>query len=364
MGRCRKITGVAGLILMALFCASCGPGEASSFRAAENAPAEEDRLIIYTSHKEEVWWPIVHEFESRTGIWVNVREGGTNELLDELDEESDDPEADLIFGGGAESLEAGKDLFSPYVSKEIGEVDPAYPDGNGLWTPFSALPIVLVYNTKLVNPDDLSSWQDLMKEDFRGKIAYADPAKSGSNFTALVTLCSVLMEENPGLAEEEALSRFAAQLDGKELDSSGDVLDRVADGTCLVGVTIEDTALARISAGQNLGIIYPGDGTSAVPDGTAIVRNAKHPENARRFVDFTLSADVQRMIAKRFARRPVRGDAEESLGDSGKELPDLAELNLIDYDISRVSSRRNQILMSWAFYFGGDGTESGEEGST
>ena len=32
------------------------------------APAEENRVVIYTSHKEEVYGPIVKEFEERTGL--------------------------------------------------------------------------------------------------------------------------------------------------------------------------------------------------------------------------------------------------------------------------------------------------------
>ena len=39
---------------------------------------------MYTSHKQEVYAPIIKEFEERTGIWVEVVPGGTTELL-ELD---------------------------------------------------------------------------------------------------------------------------------------------------------------------------------------------------------------------------------------------------------------------------------------
>ena len=58
------------------------------------ASGEEERLVVYTSHKEEVYWPIVQEFERRTGIWVDVVAGGTNELLERIREESDSPGAD------------------------------------------------------------------------------------------------------------------------------------------------------------------------------------------------------------------------------------------------------------------------------
>ena len=47
-------------------------------------PGEAQRLVVYTSHKEEVYTPIIREFEERTGIWVDVVSGGTNELLQRL----------------------------------------------------------------------------------------------------------------------------------------------------------------------------------------------------------------------------------------------------------------------------------------
>ena len=76
-------------------------------------PSSEERLVIYTSHKEEVYGPIVQEFERRTGIWVDVVAGGTNELLERIREEGDSPGADVMFGGGVESLESCRDCFAP-----------------------------------------------------------------------------------------------------------------------------------------------------------------------------------------------------------------------------------------------------------
>ena len=78
------------------------------------APHDAQRLVVYTSHKEEVYQPIIEEFEARTGIWVELVPGGTNELLERLVEESDSPRADVMFGGGVDSLQAYGDCFTPY----------------------------------------------------------------------------------------------------------------------------------------------------------------------------------------------------------------------------------------------------------
>ena len=57
---------------------------------------------------------------------------------------------------------------------------------------FSALPVVLIYNTKLVPEGRLTAWSDLLDPFFRGRIAFCDPGVSGSSYTGLVTMLSAL----------------------------------------------------------------------------------------------------------------------------------------------------------------------------
>jgi len=305
--------------------------------AQENyAPAESQRLVVYTSHKEEVYLPIIREFEERTGIWVEVISGGTNELLDNI-RSGKAGGADIMFGGGVENLENAKDCFSPYRCCDRECLNSDYCSDGDYWTPFSALPIVLVYNTKLVSPTELSGWEDLLSSRFTGRIAYTDPSRSGSCYTALVTL--LYASQN---SEEDTLRRFSEALAGEQLQSSGAVLSAVEDGTALVGITLEETAMKRIAAGANLAIVYPAEGSGCVPDGSAILKNAAHPDNAALFMDFIVSADVQQLLVSEQFRRPVRTDVE----DIGP-LPALSELVLVEYDVVFAAVNQNRLLTRW-----------------
>ena len=337
--------GTRGLLCLALAWSlaltGCTAGK-SSQAASDFSPAESQRLVVYTSHKEEVYQPIIEEFEARTGIWVELVTGGTNELLEQLVEERENPAADVMFGGGVDSLEAYGDCFTPYFCEDWSQLEPAMRSENGLWTPFSALPVVLIYNTKLVSQGRITAWRDLFSPAWQGRIAFCDPSISGSSFTGLVTLIYAV-----GGSQDQTLMDFAVSLDGRQLTSSGEVLTSVASGTGLVVITLEETALKRVAAGEDIGLVYPEDGTSCVPDGCAIVANARHSENAQLFLDFISGQDVQRRMEGEFSRRPVRAlsQAEETL------LP-LSDIPLLDYDISWASEHHNGILMSWAFYFG------------
>lgn len=318
-------------VLIALSLLLCG---CTSAVREDYAPEAGERLVIYTSHKEDVYRPIIREFEERTGIWVELVTGGSNELLERIAQEKAAPKADIMFGGGVESLDSHRELFSSAHCSEIQQIDPAFRESGDTWTPFSALPVVLIYNTMLVAPGNLTCWQDLLRPEFQGKIAFANPARSGSSFTALVTAAYA--------CGEDILLPLASQLQGSLLSSSGDVLTQVADGTCLVGITLEETALQRIAAGDNIALVYPSDGTSCVPDGTAVVLGAPHEANAIRFLEFTLSPEVQRLLGSRFFRRSVRVDAA-----APESLPALSEINLVNYNPRWAAEHREEILTMW-----------------
>ena len=347
-GAVRKLYGgFLGIFVFTLLLSSCG-------RRTEveilKTPAEDKRLLIYTSHKEELWKPIVKEFEERTGIWVEVVSGGTNLLLEEIAEKKGEVDADLFFGGGVESLNAFSDYFIPYEAKGIEEVDPQFRSATDVWTPFSALPVVLIYNEKLLSPEELGSWKDVLAPKYKGKIAMANPAYSASAFTGLLSFEKAVQEETDSTedsdGDKEILPRIAKQLEGKEYADSGEVPEAVADGSKLVGITLEETALKYMAKGENIGIVYPKEGTTVVPDAGAILKGAKHLENAQKFLDFSISKDCQDILQKRFHRRAVLTSM------AGEGEPSLLEIKRLSYDVSKISAERNRVLTDWSFYMG------------
>lgn len=295
------------------------------------------RLTVYTSHKEMVYGPIIKEFEESTGIWVNVVTGGSNELLELIAAQSGHSACDVMFGGGVESLSAYSEYFEPYQCGEISNIKPQLtPKGFG-YTPFSSLPVVLIYNSKLVRQGEIDSWADLLDERWKGKIAYANPTVSGSGYTAAITMLSCIegdMWNN--------LNRFICNLNNMVLPGSGEVTQNVADGTFWVGVTLEETALRSIAAGDEIAIAYPKEGTSAVPDGCAIISGAPHLENAKLFLEFVQSKEVQQMVVERFNRRSVRLD----VGDPPNLISEQ-KIPLIDYNVEWAGSIKQEFIKKW-----------------
>ena len=319
-------------LLLALLGALAACAVPADEATAALAPGRDARLTLYTSHKQAVYGPIVKEFQEETGIWVEVITGGTNELLERIA-----AEADVMFGGGVESLCAYESCFEPYACAGADRLrEGLRPEGDA-WTPFSSLPLVFIYNPKLVEPDQLTGWADLIDPRWKGKIAFADPTVSGSSYTAALTLLSCL----PG-DDWELLGQFAANLDGDILADSGDVVGAVANGSRYLGVTLEETALKGLGQGAEIAVFLPAEGTSAVPDGSALVAGAPHAENAKAFLEFVQSRDVQELVVSQFSRRSVRTDVHDP--DS---LPPVEELDVIDYDVHWAAGLKEEFTARW-----------------
>ena len=329
-----------GIAVVAMSAAGCSTGE-SSGQGPEKVSAEK-RLTVYTSHKQEVYAPIIKEFEERTGIWVEVVPGGTTELLERIREEGEKGSCDVMFGGGVESYEVFKDCFVSYESTQSDHIESIYRTEDHVWTPFTELPIVLIYNNKLVDAASAPrGFEDLFDGDWDGKVSFADPGRSGSSCTMLETMIQVLP-----MRENEVLEQFARVLGRRMAAGSGAVLDEVSEGTYLVGLTLEETAKKYIDRGAAISIVYPREGTSAVADGCAVIKGAEHEENAKLFVDFIVSPDVQRLAVEKLYRRTVRDDITPDQKEEG---------SIMDFDLGWAVKNQKSILETWAALMAGNG---------
>lgn len=299
---------------------------------------EDNKLVIYIGHKEEIYKPIIKEFEERTGIWVETVVGGTNQILEEIKFADSKGGIDIMFGGGIDSLMAYEDYFEPYITAQDENLDKTYASKNSSYTVFSKLPIVFVYNTRLVLPSGAPRrWEQILDYQWKGGIAFADPVESGSAYTSLSFMVQELKSEYG--SDEEVIRILAENLDGDLSKGSSILVDDVASGDKKIGIALEDVALKKKEKDKNIDIIYPIDSVCAVPDGCAIVKGAAHVENAEKFMEFIVSDDVQHLLEDRLYRRSVRTDFQSS------SIP-----GEVMYDCEYSITHRQELLSAWSAY--------------
>ncbi len=307
--------------------------------ALSSAALAEGKLVLYYSHAAEWSDPIIQGFEEKYDVDVELVSLGTGECLSRIQAEAANPQADVVWGGVVESYIPVADLLESYESTEIPNLyEGVYDTENHKWYAFDLEPMVMVYNTKDV-AEAPTGWSSLLREDFKGKIATADPVKSSSAFACIMAIMGAYGMENGG--GYEFLQKLIDNLDSIVLSSSSAVYKGTADGEYAVGLTYEEAALRYRSEGAAIEVVYPEEGTNIFMSPVTIVKGGPNTENAKLFVDYVLSKDVQDTLAGIW-RRSSRTDVE---------LPEAfistTDIPVADYDINWVVEHTEEFNEFW-----------------
>lgn len=297
--------------------------------------AQSKSLTVYCPHPLDFINPLIQEFETESGIKVQVVAAGTGELLKRIESEKSNPLGDIMWGGSRASLESYKTYFAPYTSSNEPTFLKQYIEPSRAFTPFTVIPTVIMYNKNLVPASDVpKGWKDLLSPKWKGKIAFADPARSSSSFEALVNMLYAMGKGKPNDGWDY-VKGLVANLDGKLLSGSSAVYKGIADGEYPVGITFEEAAAKYIRQGAPVGVIYPAEGTIVECDGVAIIKGAKNVDNARKFVDFITGKKAQTRIARDLDRRSARMDVPPAVG-----LLDFKAMKVIPGDFLWASANK------------------------
>ncbi len=284
-----------------------------------------DKLVIYAPHPVEFIDPIIDEFERSSQIEVTVVRSGTGELLSRIENEiaTGSPSCDVLWGGSFATINNKKELFASYHS--INEEYINAENLDGLVNAFSFMPSVIMVNENLEGRR-IESYEDLLRDDLKGKIAFANPSLSASSYEQLINMIFAMGD---GDIERgwDYVEKLVVQLDGKLLDSSSKVYNGVAQGEYAVGLTFEEGAANFCGENTPIRLVYPREGTIVRRDGVCIIKGSKKEAKARAFVDFVTGKEIQSFISERLNRRSIRTDVDES-----PNLIPLSEIKIISDD--------------------------------
>ena len=188
------------LLLILLLLCGCGGNRDAA------APEDADRLVIFTARSAAVYDDAVREFERRTGIWVEVHPA--DDALPLLEQIAAGQRCDLLLGVTPDCLSACGELFAPYAPEAAADIPDAYRDSADRWTPFSLLPVVLIYNDQLVQRNVPDSWSSLTSSAWRGRIACPDPTVSATGCTALEAMTQALDGEAEQALADSKMGSF------------------------------------------------------------------------------------------------------------------------------------------------------------
>lgn len=310
-----------------------------------SASAQSNALTVYVGFQEDHAVAAMRQFTQDTNIRVNMVRMSAGEILARIRAESNNPQADVWYGGPADTFVAAtaEGLLQPYVSPNASVIDDTFKASDGRWTGIYVGALGFASNKDFLQRNGLEAprtWDDLLNPAFENEIIMAHPASSGTAYTALYTVLQVKGGEDAGF---DYLSQLHPQV--QQYTTSGSAPGRmVGMGEAAVGILFAHDIIKFQEEGfSSLELTIPADGTGYETGAVAIINNAPNAELAQRFIDWSLTPAAQEV--------GQRTGSYQNLTNPNAKEPEravrLQEINTIDYDPAEAGAIRGRIINRW-----------------
>jgi len=338
---------------------ACGDGNNEETSANQNQENEgtndgnteeaneklEGSLTAYVGFQEDHAIAAINQFEEDTGIEVDMIRMSAGEILARVRAESNNPQADIWYGGPADTFVAAQqeDLLQPYISDVAVEGIPEeFRDEEGYWTGVYLGPVGFASNQVFLDENGLeapTSWDDLLNPAYENEIVMAHPASSGTAYTILYTVLEVLGEEE-GFEYLQELHPLVQQY-----TTSGAAPGRmVGMGEAAVGILFAHDIIKYQNEGYtDLVMTTPEDGTGFEIGSVSIIDGAPNQELAEVFIDWASGPTAQEVgqQTENF-QNLTHKDAKQP-----EQAIDFDDLNLIESNPQRAGELRQEIIDKW-----------------
>src|SRR5207249_5180316 len=177
----------------------------------------------------------------------------------------------------------------------------------------------------------------LLDPKYKGHIVMANPSTSGTAYLLLASHVKRLGEDK-AFDYYDRLDKNLAQV-----TKSGGAPGRMAAaGETPIGIALAYEVDVARKQGAPIDIIYPADGVAWTFEGNALVKGAKNPQNARRFLDWAMSRAAMTSYAAWRGAALTRTDVPVS-------GPKISEMNLIAIDFVKAGdpAYKDRLVKRW-----------------
>jgi len=318
------------------------------------AQAKTLHVIGYTDIRDVITKVWITPFEKATGVKVQYAPSAGMELVGKVRAEQNNPQYSVILTDDwAINYARRFNLVQPLPRDKmpaLAEVDSAYQleDGHGV-----AILINLTglgYNKTIKPP---GSWADIWKPEYKRSVL-VPPSGLSTSIMLLVVATSL----KTGLPFEKAQYDLGPGFEYlKELkpnivtiySNTNNGLNLLVQGEGKLAAPFYAKNIFRhADSGAPVGLTVPKEGGFAALNGAALVRNAPEADLGAQFINFGLTAEVQKALAEGCiagsANRTVQLPA--SMADRAPVNAEaLGKLHRVDW--ASINDRRSELLDRW-----------------
>lgn len=351
----KKVLAMLLAVVMVMGLAACGSNSTPTTTAApevETQPAEQTpsetagepegiqgtgvNLTIYSNSVSDGRGDWLKERAAKDGFKIEYVDAGAADVQNRLLAEAAAPIADVTFGLNAiiwENLKAN-DILTPYVPVWAGEIAEGLNDPDGYYHAIVKQAILLAYDTNQWTADQApTDWPDLWtKEEFHGTYEINRKLAAGTTRNVIAGILTRYVDPNGELGiSQEGWDNIAQYYQNGVLSEEGvDLYAQIAaDNTVVCGQIWSSGIEARDEQyGTKTAYANPEVGVPYAVEGVAIVNGTKNMDEAKRFVDWFGSAQIQGEWAETFSTLPANVNAVDKANAFNQEIATLKAQNI------------------------------------
>lgn len=301
----------------------CGVNEDKSNVISEVPNKTKQIVNVFTARHYDIDFAMFDEFEKKTGITVNEIKGKAEELVERMKREGESSEADLFItvDGGVLNYAKESGVLQPIKSDVIkANVPDRLWDKDDQWVALASRARVIVYAKDRVTPDQLTTYEALTDEKWKGKVL-ARSSSSLYNQSLVASLIELNGEEQTAKWAEGLVANFARDPEGGDRDQAKAIAAGIGDvaimNTYYVGQMLHSKEAEEVKVAESIGVFFPNQSTTGTHlniSGIGLAAHSKNKDNALKLIEYMTGKEGQEMLTKGSFEFPVNEAAE---------LPDL-----------------------------------------
>ena len=265
---------------------------------------------------------VLRDFERETGIKVNYNTYSSNEECLAKLQAAKSGTYDLVFPSDyLVELLIQKEMIQKLDKTKLNNIDNLNPNylnleydtNNEYSLPFLAASVVIIYDEDFVN-GEIDSYDDLLNPKYKNNIVLLDDQRIIIGM-ALLALGYDMNDTNDNHIEEAKEWLLTLKPNIKAFDSDSPKTFMITKET-KIGVIWNAEAGLAMNELDSLKVVYPEEGFNISVDNFTIPVNAKNLDNAYKFIDYILRADVMQKIIEDYPYKNMNLKTQELLSDT------------------------------------------------
>ena len=280
--------------------------------AATALSASAEDVVVYSARAEQLIKPLFDAYTRDTGVQIKFITGAEGPLMERLKAEGQNTPADMLLTVDAGNLwqASNQGLLRPIQSKALQDNVPAHlRDPGNEWFGLSVRARTIVYNTTMVKPSELSTYEDLADPKWKGRLCLRTAKKVYNQ-----SLVAMMITEHGEPKTEAIVKGRVNNLATAPFADDNKAMEAVANRQCAVTV-VNTYYYGRLMATQPkypLAIFWPNQnltskdaGVHVNVSGAGVTRHAKNPAGAQKLIEWLSSDLAQNQFADNNLEYPV-----------------------------------------------------------